>query len=47
MKYFVLGVLCTLAVVNPDMTKAVLAKAVDITNGAYHSVTTNVNLKEE
>lgn len=47
MKYFLLGVLCTLAVLNPDATKAVLAKAVDMTNSAYHSAVNNIELKKE
>jgi hypothetical protein len=47
MKYFLLGVLCTLAVVNPEVTKAVLARAVDMTNGVYHTAVNNVELKKE
>jgi hypothetical protein len=45
MKGFILGVLATLAVLNPVMTKAILASTVDTT----HSVMTNImnNTQEE
>jgi len=38
MKMFVLGAIAVLAVLNPDVTKAMLSKAVDTT----HAIASNV-----
>jgi hypothetical protein len=40
MKYFALGILVTVAVLYPDMTKMVLGRAVDTTNSVVTSVLT-------
>lgn len=48
MKYFVLGVICTLAVMNPEATKKLLAKGVDATNVVVQTTMKTVdNVKEQ
>ena len=38
MKGFILGIIVTLAVLYPTVTKNILAQAVDVTNGAVTGV---------
>lgn len=47
MKYFVLGIVCTLAIMNPEATKKLLAKGVDATNSVVQTTLKTVdNVKE-
>lgn len=47
MKYFILGVVCTLAVLNPAVTKTILGGAVDTTHNVVSGVINNIDKNEK
>lgn len=44
---FILGVVVTLAILNPDTTKEVFAKSVDLVTGSVESVNEFINKDDE